>query len=47
MFATARDQQPEFFLRNRIMTMIERFFRAGWEARGAADQAGELKRMME
>jgi hypothetical protein len=41
------DMPPEFYFRNRVMTQLERFFRAGWEARGMVEEAEQLKKLME
>jgi len=40
------DGEAEIFFRNRVITELERFFRAGWEARGAAEEAATLNRLM-
>jgi hypothetical protein len=45
-YANVADAQPaEFFFRNRVRTQMEKFFRAGWEARGMAESAEQLKQM--
>jgi hypothetical protein len=38
---------PEFYFRNRVMTQLEKFFRAGWEARGMVEEAEQLKKLMD
>jgi hypothetical protein len=42
-----RQINPEELFRPRVLTTLQLFFRAGWEARGAAEQAEQLRRMTE
>jgi hypothetical protein len=43
----ARVMDTRFFFRNALLVHLEKWFRAGWEARGAVENDEQLKRMTE